>query len=273
MARREKSKQPNAATPVALPGPKIESPTPDAKTLNGDPKPQTSASTSVLTFLLGKQSGWWEAAAACTLVVLSIPTIAFTLGQLVAMQNQTKVMQKQLEAVTRAWIKVTLGPEGKIERLSDRRGLVTYKSHLNNVGKAVASDVTSRSIGFVILHPGTGMDQLTSRQARVCESSPAPPPPNGNLPAIFPSDTFDIPGQLYISKTELDDWLSGASRSFGIGYQAFMVGCVDYKYFGSVERHVTSFIYLLDSPARVPTAVDEYTFVFKRFDFAGSYAH
>ena len=66
MARREKSKQPNAATPVALPGPKIESPTPDAKTLNGDPKPQTSASTSVLTFLLGKQSGWWEAAASCS---------------------------------------------------------------------------------------------------------------------------------------------------------------------------------------------------------------
>lgn len=274
MTRRDTNKRANrASVPVALPDSKIDSSTREANILNNDPKPQPSASTSVRTYLLSRESGWWEAVAAWALLIVSIIAIVVTLHQLGAMANQTRLMQKQLEAATRAWIKVNVEARGGVTRLSDGRGVVPYNIHLNNVGNAVASDATSRSIGFVILHPGTDMAQLTSRQARVCEASPAPPPPNGTLPAIFPADAVDIPAQLYLSKTEVDSWLSGTSRSFGTGYQAFIVGCVDYKYFGSVERHVTSFIYLLDEPTHDPAHLEEYIPVFKRFDPAGSYAH
>lgn len=190
--------------------------------------------------------------------------------------RQGSVMQKQLESASRAMVIVDSRSKGSASLKLDGRVGLRLDFVLSNIGNAIASNPIPRFIAFTALHSQADFSSLAARQKTICDP---PPPSNAEvLPALFPTKTFEFPAETFISSTDMKTYQAAMSgefgkTAFGPGPQAYVVGCVDYSYFGSVERHQTGFIYRLQFLSLTLTSETGVDFQVERVVVTGAHAY
>lgn len=208
---------------------------------------------------------WFEGIALGAAIVAAIFTFC-TIGevrrQADAAQNQVGIMQAQLDAADRAWIKVSLSPSNPITYTESGDVQLSASVAMENVGRSVA---VSNVVKVKFLAPkGTEMlTELVAQQSKLCGVPPISLIKDSDIEPIKTTVFIGGTGHLGIGNNLVRADIEAASfppngplkNRF---FVPVVVGCVDYKYGGSPKHHQTGFIYQImrvDNPSQ-PLAIE-----------------
>jgi hypothetical protein len=166
--------------------------------------------------------------------------------QAVATAGELAIMQKQLEAADRPWIKIDIASS---DLSYDTSGVkVGLRYIFTNVGRSPAKNVwrSARLIAAILLMGvPKGNPEPKEVQRQVCNSLATRTPDISGY-ALFPGDHFTDQDVLALSMQELsvDNWARlnlPLPRPLPLG----IVGCVDYTFESSPRHHQTGFAFLV----------------------------
>jgi hypothetical protein len=206
-------------------------------------------------------------------------------------QQQVGIMQKQLEAADRPWIKIRVEASRDITYTASGDGQFYFSAVMKNIGHSVATEV---ALKFAVVVPkGNGVfTEPVERQRKLCGTPPKSIVKDSDhdlRSSVFPGDETEPLGfGTNISVMEMKDgalhFPSAADGKpvTGTFFSPYLVGCVDYTFGTATIRHQTGFIYNIartDSRDVHPLAfkmggvVPRAKVFLERYVFGGDYAY
>lgn len=160
------------------------------------------------------------------------------------MRKQTTTSQMQLEATERPWIKqqIVITSDLTFDEKGDAH--ITVVGGTKNVGHSVANSV--RIFAWLVASPGDNyFTEPIERDKALCDqvaSNPIEFGKHGYM--LFPGDDGnDAPEGLATNKAQIERARLPYEGKPGKNAMFFLVGCVDYGYFGLPTHHQTRFVY------------------------------
>jgi hypothetical protein len=139
----------------------------------------------------------------------------------------------------RPWIS-TFSAIGSGLTLDDNGAHITIDSHISNIGRSPARDLSAH----VELFPSHSLDETRTRRDNQCNEAHKVSGSNitGAGFFLFPNESFKWTAFLLMPPPEVAEWKSAAKGSL----IPIIAGCVDYQFVFSGEHHTTKFVYELD---------------------------
>lgn len=178
---------------------------------------------------------------AVALALLTYLTLQKIGSQADSAQAQVRIMQRQLEATDRPWIKVVSAePRSQYSLVEESpgsfRATVDILLRMKNVGRSVANNISVRGE----LTFSTGQTQVLNEQERICDPRNSFAAALGILTGGWPPISLfpdDDTGQFQIQGT--------GTMHLGI-IEPKLIGCVEYFAAGNTFRHYSSFAYRIE---------------------------
>jgi hypothetical protein len=198
--------------------------------------------------------------AAITLGILTYRTLQEVRSQAQAAREQVAIMQRQLEATDRPWIKIVgAQPDedlvffktnnGKNPGTWATQGNVRISVTIENVGNSVALNVLGKG---EMVTKNIGPEYLIDEQDRVCSGKVQTIPTIKQN--IFPGERGD---KLYFVGIDVfENARAGQAQSI----QLMFIGCVMYAIPNSTTLHRSNFMYMLEHGDNNYPTVPDYTF-------------
>jgi len=161
------------------------------------------------------------------------------------MREQTKVSQRQLEALDRPWLKVTFSAEPITFQQGGMQ--IGVRPHITNVGHSVATGVMVPTKIFLASDADDIFKKPLRVQKELCDpiaDKSISGERNETQISIFPdsADNSLLLGQGF-SRDEINSAPTANSHFTVKHLVPIMVGCVDYQYGTAVRHHQTRFIF------------------------------
>jgi len=171
-------------------------------------------------------------------------------------QTQAEIMQKQLEATDRAWVKVQPVVDSPISFNKDGALQLSLRFDLKNVGHSVATNVAIRA-GMLALKYNPSQSEMKTmnpfqepidRQKTLCAKSD----PYGFTLTLYPDDPIRSWGVgIGLSRAEMEARFVSPPPpsprplppSPGERVSPMLFGCIDYQLSTLPKHHQTGFIY------------------------------
>jgi hypothetical protein len=166
-----------------------------------------------------------------------------------AMNQQLVTMQKQLEMTDRPWIKVDLKTIGPLRFINENAQFdVPFRITMKNIGRSVATKVRWRLETFLIRDMEMFQEPLRRQKVILDKLASTKPDPLEESESIFPDDERMNASSAGAAVTvEAFNYRKSATIT---NILPFVVGCVEYQFASSADRHYTCFNYRIVRPGQ-----------------------
>jgi hypothetical protein len=189
--------------------------------------------------------GWEKAAVLVALGILGVNAWQSyeTRKSAGAAKSAAETAQKQLEISDRPWMKDLVKADSALTFDNKGNANLTIIGSAKNIGHSVATGVTMNA-QWIALPMDEYFTEPTKRQTEFCDKiAKTQLDPMKWGAAVFPDDHADTRMTLSISRKDIDASRVPFKGQPGKNFGSFIVGCIDYQYSSSTQRHQTRFVY------------------------------